>query len=158
MLLFIDEHSVRDPDLIVISKHLMLLFIKTLFSYRLLLENFKTSHVIVYRGEFRLDRLDKSISKHLMLLFIVFKNLSATTLLHFKTSHVIVYRRTKSGCDTAYDIFQNISCYCLSVIFDSEFRRAVYFKTSHVIVYHSGSCPRFSGINISKHLMLLFIC
>ena len=53
---------------------------------------FKTSHVIVYRSEFRLDRLDESISKHLMLLFI---------------NGLEIIIDTESG-------FQNISCYCLS--------------------------------------------
>ena len=32
-------------------------------------------------------------------------------------------------------VFQNISCYCLSVTLDSSHKSHIHFKTSHVIVY-----------------------
>ena len=97
------------------------------------------------------------ISKHLMLLFISFS----------------------IGDDDHMLVFQNISCYCLSMIAYKIDVLETHFKTSHVIVYltyvdiiaddvkhfktsHVIVYPRSYGICwarkiISKHLMLLFI-
>ena len=96
------------------------------------------------------------ISKHLMLLFIFFDRFIVFRYQNFKTSHVIVYRGIMS-IDLQNAIFQNISCYCLSlekktfrgthrnfktshvIVYRKEDRSsagsAIYFKTSHVIVY-----------------------
>ena len=76
------------------------------------------------------------ISKHLMLLFISKKqctwkryhNISKHLMLLFIDGTVVI--------DTEIDTFQNISCYCLSIISSPLSRQAFW---------------------ISKHLMLLFI-
>ena len=76
------------------------------------------------------------ISKHLMLLFIFFDRFIVFRYQNFKTSHVIVYRGIMS-IDLQNAIFQNISCYCLSL--EKKTFRGTHrnFKTSHVIVYPS---------------------
>ena len=76
-------------------------------------QNFKTSHVIVYLFYPGYRHLISGISKHLMLLFIF----------------------SPSALSTGNTLFQNISCYCLSVCIP-------------------WSC---GAMWISKHLMLLFI-
>ena len=98
---------------------------------------------------------------------------------YFKTSHVIVYHSTCFWvkCNR---IFQNISCYCLSLWTECRYKCNdciskhlmllfisntnacflsiyTYFKTSHVIVYHVSSHCSPGLVRISKHLMLLFI-
>ena len=54
-------------------------------------------------------------------------------------------------------IFQNISCYCLSDELREMVGYPVYFKTSHVIVYRRTDRLPVARRCISKHLMLLFI-
>ena len=58
-------------------------------------QNFKTSHVIVYLFYPGYRHLISGISKHLMLLFIF----------------------SPSALSTGNTLFQNISCYCLSLAF-----------------------------------------
>ena len=96
------------------------------------------------------------ISKHLMLLFIFFDRYIVFRYQNFKTSHVIVYRGIMS-IDLQNAIFQNISCYCLSL--EKKTFRGTHrnFKTSHVIVYPFICNYINSNKEISKHLMLLFI-
>ena len=53
--------------------------------------------------------------------------------------------------------FQNISCYCLSKHHTPQYLLISDFKTSHVIVYLHSFRFRWFCIQISKHLMLLFI-
>ena len=99
--------------------------------------DFKTSHVIVYRQAHNIIIMDIAISKHLMLLFIVRKKETIRTFFiiskhlmllfirnqcqnqnqnhNFKTSHVIVYQGEWNE-KRKYIIFQNISCYCLSLL------------------------------------------
>ena len=114
MLLFINNRFMIILPWKKISKHLMLLFIFAFLSYSsYFLQHFKTSHVIVYR-------------------FLT--PMKPLKWLNFKTSHVIVYQDIKQSV-TANQIFQNISCYCLSLF------TLVFVNTTF----------------ISKHLMLLFI-
>ena len=122
-------------------------------------ENFKTSHVIVYL-EFR-DRFLCKIHYFKTSHVIVYRSICRflrIRLCNFKTSHVIVYQQqiydyiaVEANFKTSHVIvylriflcfflivvsFQNISCYCLSLL----------------------SCPTVpTFFNISKHLMLLFI-
>ena len=101
-------------------------------------------------------RSNRIISKHLMLLFIIYTAVFRQLLWHFKTSHVIVYL-LMGVLHSGYIRFQNISCYCLSVLLSIRLPLHLYFKTSHVIVYQiSVFCKMFLRL-ISKHLMLLFI-
>ena len=128
------------PDLCLylsdrISKHLMLLFIDGIDPEQIQKDHFKTSHVIVYPG--------------------ILGNMQNESY-DFKTSHVIVYlyELPTRSCKT---IFQNISCYCLSLFARFQLIILLHFKTSHVIVYprEYEKCGTVHGI--SKHLMLLFI-
>ena len=117
---------------------------------------FNTSHVTVYR--FR---------------FIP----TAAVRNNFNTSHVTVYLDF-SAFDAKVNVFQYISCYCLSTVCVSTVSWCYYFNTSHVTVYQlkrQGMKPgvRFQYIScyclsiirsafsiafvISIHLMLLFI-
>ena len=75
---------------------------------------------------------------------------------YFKTSHVIVYPHRLVG-NLDCNKFQNISCYCLSIIRKILHIWSRDFKTSHVIVYLISSRLVPNSITISKHLMLLFI-
>ena len=97
---------------------------------------FKTSHVIVYL-EFR-DRFLCKIHYFKTSHVIVYRSICRflrIRLCNFKTSHVIVYLRIFLCFFLIVVSFQNISCYCLSLIFFPFFRCLCYFKTSHVIVY-----------------------
>ena len=78
---------------------------------------FKTSHVIVYQFQLGKNAFSPKISKHLMLLFILSCLLLAFRYTHFKTSHVIVYLDLILF-QTLVKVFQNISCYCLSISWD----------------------------------------
>ena len=96
---------------------------------------FKTSHVIVYQIVYDPEIRSGIISKHLMLLFI---------------AHLYVIAGHGAG-------FQNISCYCLSMLNNETDARKIDFKTSHVIVYRKLYPVHPWNKLISKHLMLLFI-
>ena len=139
MLLFILTGSTGNRRVLGISKHLMLLFIDgQKRTFLLTLQDFKTSHVIVYPKE---------------------KDGKAWVKGDFKTSHVIVYpfqrgRGCKSWCISKHLMllfiispnsyteqggrFQNISCYCLSITSRISAEKTGDFKTSHVIVYLHG--------------------
>ena len=93
-----------------------------------------------------------------MLLFIKVSSDSLNpSFVDFKTSHVIVYRWLNHD-DGSGLLFQNISCYCLSFHSIHISKTLCHFKTSHVIVYPWKMAWKTAGNDISKHLMLLFIC
>ena len=144
--------------MIIISIHLMLLFIiaawilLVIFHYfntshvtvylclgsdrKRNIRYFNTSHVTVYQRFGRPFRSRYLISIHLMLLFIApLVTIFQSTLLNFNTSHVTVY---------PYGILH----YYLFVS---------YFNTSHVTVYPLQLCTALGPSLISIHLMLLFI-
>ena len=102
--------------------------------------------------------LESEISKHLMLLFIG-KDITviARNYSYFKTSHVIVYLCVPSHNCRRSEVFQNISCYCLSYPNSTDWCIELNFKTSHVIVYQYPYQFVTYSCYISKHLMLLFI-
>ena len=93
MLLFIIKSIILSIASKMISKHLMLLFIR--------------NNSYIHKPD--------TISKHLMLLFILQEVLLMQLLVYFKTSHVIVYHICDCGYGS-YQLFQNISCYCLSSV------------------------------------------
>ena len=96
--------------------------------------DFNTSHVTVYRRASRTQLYGDAISIHLMLLFIGIGLTMEVMPFNFNTSHVTVYQ----CCSEPFmesDLFQYISCYCLSC----------YCIGQRKI------------IQISIHLMLLFI-
>ena len=84
--------DVLSEKAVIISIHLMLLFILTSRSRRTIRINFNTSHVTVYPGKKYTWTLTKS---------------------DFNTSHVTVYQGRKGKARGVYR-FQYISCYCLS--------------------------------------------
>ena len=136
MLLFINNRFMIILPWKQISKHLMLLFIFAFLSYSsYFLQHFKTSHVIVYRFLTPMKPLKwLNFKTSHVIVYLFFRHNIAFIHLHFKTSHVIVYQDIKQSV-TANQIFQNISCYCLSLF------TLVFVNTTF----------------ISKHLMLLFI-
>ena len=76
---------------VLISIHLMLLFIRSVQSIWEQREYFNTSHVTVYRKRYRCIFCRTTISIHLMLLFIKNFKPKSCALSHFNTSHVTVY-------------------------------------------------------------------
>ena len=136
MLLFIGKGPVRSGCTIIISKHLMLLFIRRwIKSGSFVYRNFKTSHVAIYLFSITILLNQIFISKHLMLLFI-----------HKLTPFL----------GKLFE-FQNISCCYLS--FSVFFLCCIEpdFKTSHVAIYLRCGELAYKWMEISKHLMLLFI-
>ena len=100
----------------IISKHLMLLFIPSPHIPLSLFLDFKTSYVIVYPVVLAL--VDGSITNFKTSYVIVYLRVHSMKLrrnVDFKTSYVIVYPYScnNSGHCLA---FQNILCYCLSII------------------------------------------
>ena len=120
---------------LIISIHLMLLFIKGRGIYYLNLYGFQY------------------ISCYCLSVLLL---LSCTFSKHFNTSHVTVYQISSIWC-IPKPTFQYISCYCLSTSSRCPILVFYHFNTSHVTVYqeiqkHKGTCNV-----ISIHLMLLFI-
>ena len=97
---------------------------------------------------------------------------------NFKTSHVIVYPK-KTEHRSSHNEFQNISCYCLSIMKICSFTRPELFQNISCYrlsdevdtinfagyIFQNISCYCLSSTfqifncfsKISKHLMLLFI-
>ena len=75
------------------------------------------------------------VSIHLMLLFIIFAQINCNFLYSFNTSHVTLYQHLEQPSSSAR------SC----------------FNTSHVTLYLPSLVGTLSVINVSIHLMLLFI-
>ena len=137
----------------------MLLFIE-IFLYSLSPTSyFKTSHVIVYQRlrkynrficliskhlmllfiELRVFTVDgiSKISKHLMLLFIRFIIHEIFDLIFISKHLMLLFISLAPKLNNIGGVFQNISCYCLSVAQLNGLSNPNYFKTSHVIVYPS---------------------
>ena len=118
--------------------------------------HFKTSHVIVYLV-FELisyyPKLFQNISCYCLSAIA-----SQRKLLHldFKTSHVIVYLSAASAVVLNF-IFQNISCYCLSFCYSVHNIRTIKFQNISCYCLSEPGTREESIIDISKHLMLLFI-
>ena len=134
----------------------MLLFILVHLLHPIVFSDFNTSHVTVY---------------------LLFSIPSFFANFNFNTSHVTVYQN-KSAYDIAKEIFQYISCYCLStcksffyivneisihlmllfICFSAIIHCfCLHFNTSHVTVYPESRTFDRTTIFISIHLMLLFI-
>ena len=120
--------------IIIISIHLMLLFIAVRFWGLQFFLYFNTSHVTVYLCSKSTESIRTGISIHLMLLFITMLIITTKVFRYFNTSHVTVYL-ILSASYFSLSLFQYISCYCLS-----QFREDLTIKPL-----------------ISIHLMLLFI-
>ena len=76
---------------------------------------------------------------------------------YFNTSHVTVYRQIFQPFKEAWERFQYISCYCLSLLLEIQAGTGMYFNTSHVTVYLFNNIIHTLVFVISIHLMLLFI-
>ena len=108
----------------------MLLFIFIREEYLTEEANFNTSHVTVYQKDWTAKVADSTISIYLMLLFISLP----------QTKRLI------------RDVFQYISCYCLSKKQIAISAKEMDFNTSHVTVYRYGKrCPAivFDDFNTS---------
>ena len=104
-------------ELIYISKHLMLLFIPEKIPTSKHSEYFKTSYVIVYpiSGIYYPHRT--VISKHLMLLFINDADYIFVRDEIISKHLMLLFIFSPSALSTGNTLFQNISCYCLSLAF-----------------------------------------
>ena len=98
-----------------------------------------------------------NISIHLMLLFIIKKYATPYIKENFNTSHVTVYHssiKRYGGCIRNF----NTSHVTVYLTLQSAIFKALFdFNTSHVTVYQMPGLIRTSTMNISIHLMLLFI-
>ena len=94
MLLFIDVGLVANFQIFVISKHLMLLFIRCCF--------------LVFS-------LKSSISKHLMLLFIMYRRPFPATAVCISKHLMLLFIYLAISGIVEFLKFQNILCYCLSI-------------------------------------------
>ena len=135
MLLFIVWANGTEKNVGKISIHLMLLFIPSRLYPIAVTSYFNTSHVTVYLPQNLHTLFHLRISIHLMLLFI----------------------RVTTGFNGFNRVFQYISCYCLSLLAVVKVPRFRHFNTSHVTVYHSQRILVHYVLQISIHLMLLFI-
>ena len=158
MLLFIPLNLFRSPELV----------------------NFKTSYVIVYRCRSHSSMGTSRISKHLMLLFILDKFIFFAALTHISKHLMLLFIKDEQGNTKYITVFQNISCYCLSgyipVLHSGKiaFQNISCYCLSAVEIKVIQGTPRFQNIScyclsersyqqcsqeldISKHLMLLFI-
>ena len=120
-------------------------------------KHFNTSHVTVYQRRRSMLPIRKCyfntshVTVYLHQCFAVLCNNN-----HFNTSHVTVYHKLTCFCVTIFfyfntshvtvypdqllgkrpkEIFQYISCYCLSIRFAEEGIPLIDFNTSHVTVY-----------------------
>ena len=140
---------------------------------------FNTSHVTVYHLSRPTGSYPASISIHLMLLFIYTTNKDTDTTPSFQYISCYCLSSPNMKADIKEFLFQYISCYCLSLSFgtfifvwisfqyiscyclsliDDVFDGKVNdFNTSHVTVYRLLSSFRHVRLQISIHLMLLFI-
>ena len=136
MLLFIAWFRFHCKKKQNISIHLMLLFISDIPSSSAMYVKFQyiSCYCLSLKGFANLMRYLK-ISIHLMLLFIAFDSICKTYIMNFNTSHVTVYHWDLSVPD----------------------RNKAYFNTSHVTVYQGDIHNYENYIQISIHLMLLFI-
>ena len=162
-----------------ISKHRMLLFIifqihemsidfqfQNIVCYclsmqihlsRSIITNFKTSYVTVYHHNRYRYGCAGLISKHRMLLFICSVISMYCVCANFKTSYVTVYQEWRDLHTVYIYGFQNIVCYCLSLLLQHFWNNKNDFKTSYVTVYLRVPFGSFNVVQISKHRMLLFI-
>ena len=90
------------------------------------------------------------ISIHLMLLFIISGFIIPRVKCHFNTSHVTVYLGHRV-MELIKDIFQYISCYCLSPELTRSRNIYEYFNTSHVTVYPEGE-KTMANMNLFQYI------
>ena len=157
MLLFIWQPSVHNSCPNRVSIHLMLLFIILSVFMWCLCPGFNTSHVTLYPLVRDLISFTLNVSIHLMLLFIKIKISHVIVLCGFNTSHVTLYRQCCSVWVFSERSFQYISCYSLSMYSKCQKCGRKRFNTSHVTLYLGSNSITVRTINVSIHLMLLFI-
>ena len=101
----------------------------------IILLHFKTSHVIVYPREYEKCGTVHGISKHLMLLFIQYRKVAEHEYFIISKHLMLLFIELMRMKNENPNLFQNISCYCLSLLHDPKYGCVHHFKTSHVIVY-----------------------
>ena len=75
------------------------------------------------------------ISKHLMLLFIQYRKVAEHEYFIISKHLMLLFIELMRMKNENPNLFQNISCYCLSLLHDPKYGCVHHFKTSHVIVY-----------------------
>ena len=97
-----------------ISIHLMLQFIHIYLSLEMYLQDFNTSHVVVYRSTWRVQVSGKRISIHLMLQFIAQFCIASADKMVFQYISCCSLSKVWFGLDLSQTEFQYISCCSLS--------------------------------------------
>ena len=151
MLLFISCRSVYRQSIFLISKHLMLLFILMVALFQKGLTGFQNISCYCLSDNTTLENRKAKISKHLMLLFICFK-LFFTPLLNVISKHLMllfIQKAVENNLEESYFKTSHVIVYQLSSFC---YLTHIHFKTSHVIVYHSQLLPEFRLHHIQYNL------
>ena len=127
--------SLNQKSSIIISIHLMLLFIGSVEPQFVIDRYFNTSHVTVYQPQCYQHQSLYLISIHLMLLFILSSDRIHLCLPSISIHLMLLFIFMSILLSIKKRIFQYISCYCLSVIHERFSIFAFDFNTSHVTVY-----------------------
>ena len=130
--------SVHSPPRLVgilISIHLMLLFIEQVLLKSSMICHFNTSHVTVYHRQENDRSSSFRISIHLMLLFILLVFLRLLSRKQISIHLMLLFIFLQLCLCYHLLTFQYISCYCLSKKFEHLTPHLAYFNTSHVTVY-----------------------
>ena len=98
-----------------------------------------------------------AISIHLMLLFIGVETLETGEVMEISIHLMLLFILAQLVKENNYLLFQYISCYCLSMIQQQVPQQMQNFNTSHVTVYLLCIHQFCFFLQISIHLMLLFI-
>ena len=116
MLLFNKIRSLRDSSLGLISKHLMLLFNQAYI--HLLLYFFQFQNISCYCLSYVAagSCWSNCISKHLMLLFNCISTFFRTIFCTISKHLMLLFNKTRNSYGKKESGFQNISCYCLTLL------------------------------------------
>ena len=157
MLLFNQISICKNQKTTEISKHLMLLFNFCHIIYLYLLPSFQniSCYCLTCRGLTRYDKC--KISKHLMLLFNSMFHLLSWLRLRISKHLMLLFNVELTRKQMYADLFQNISCYCLTpVAFRNTNDVKPFQNISCYCLTEQLSCHNYLFCPISKHLMLLF--
>ena len=118
---------------------------------------FNTSHVTLYRWFRQLSDKGYKVSIHLMLLFIEALNIVSYPTKSFNTSHVTLYPIDDFAIDGLAERFNTSHVTLYHNRYRDSAVRQYCFNTSHVTLHRRHAGQIFPVIQVSIHLMLLFI-
>ena len=157
MLLFIERYASRDPRRIIVSIHLMLLFIDADGKETLYINAFQyiSCYSLSNRTPFLVERKKGFNTSHVTLYraasFPCIDNMDS-----FNTSHVTLYLNTVFHSRRTTTV--SIHLMLLFILMEDGTKHLeVSFNTSHVTLYQRQCRTCKSPVRVSIHLMLLFI-